>query len=115
MTRHERCGYCDVEQIKIPRANSAACFVSFTNWYTTMSKTYTWEEVAKHNTKADCWVVFEGKVLNITNFLSEHPGGEEVIMDHAGKDITQPFEDIGHSENAKELSEKYIVGKVVCI
>lgn len=80
-----------------------------------MSKTYTWEEVAQHKTKADCWVVFEGKVLNITNFLAEHPGGEEVIMDHAGKDITQPFEDIGHSENAKELTEKYAVGKVVCI
>jgi cytochrome b involved in lipid metabolism len=77
-----------------------------------MSKTYTWEEVAQHKTKTDCWVVFEGKVLNISNFLSEHPGGEEVIMDHAGKDITQPFEDIGHSENAKELTEKYVVGKV---
>eukprot|EP00029_Vermamoeba_vermiformis_P014063 TRINITY_DN908_c0_g1_i1.p1 TRINITY_DN908_c0_g1~~TRINITY_DN908_c0_g1_i1.p1 ORF type:complete len:131 (-),score=48.75 TRINITY_DN908_c0_g1_i1:118-510(-) len=77
-----------------------------------MSKTYTWEEVAQHKTKADCWVVFEGKVLNISDFLSEHPGGEEVIMDHAGKDITQPFEDIGHSENAKELTEKYIIGKV---
>merc|ERR1740121_258500 len=41
---------------------------------------YTMEEVAKHTTKADCWVVVNGEVLNVTNFLSEHPGGELAIL-----------------------------------
>ena len=43
-------------------------------------------EVAKHNSKTDCWVVVDGQVLNVTSFLSAHPGGELVILAFAGKD-----------------------------
>merc|ERR1719161_2402420 len=48
-------------------------------------------EVAKHNTKADCWVVVSGEVLNVTNFLSQHPGGELAIITFGGKDATEEF------------------------
>jgi cytochrome b involved in lipid metabolism len=51
----------------------------------------TLEEVAKHTTKEDCWVVVNGDVLNVTNFLSEHPGGELAILTFAGKDATEEF------------------------
>merc|ERR1719336_1418724 len=50
---------------------------------------YTMEEVAKHTSKSDCWVVVAGQVLNVTNFLSEHPGGELAILTFAGKDATE--------------------------
>merc|ERR1740120_51891 len=53
---------------------------------------YTLEEVAKHTTKSDCWVVVSGQVLNVTNFLSEHPGGELAILTFAGKDATEEFD-----------------------
>jgi cytochrome b involved in lipid metabolism len=33
------------------------------------SKRYTMEEVARHATKEDAWVVIEGKVYDITNFV----------------------------------------------
>merc|ERR1712060_1009713 len=52
---------------------------------------YTLEEVAKHTSKSDCWVVVSGQVLNVTNFLSEHPGGELAILTFAGKDATEEF------------------------
>merc|ERR1712226_1730886 len=52
---------------------------------------YTMEEVAKHTTKSDCWVVVDGKVLNVTNFLSQHPGGELAIITFGGKDATEEF------------------------
>merc|ERR1719258_529516 len=52
---------------------------------------YSMEEVAKHTTKADCWVVVAGQVLNVTNFLSQHPGGELAILTFAGKDATEEF------------------------
>ena len=47
------------------------------------------EEVAKHNTKTDCWVVVDKKVLNVTKFLKDHPGGELAILTFAGKDATK--------------------------
>merc|ERR1711971_1062412 len=52
---------------------------------------YTLEEVAKHTTKADCWVVVAGQVLDVTKFLGEHPGGELAILTFAGKDATEEF------------------------
>lgn len=70
---------------------------------------YTYEEVAKHNQLKDAWVVIASKVYDITGFLDEHPGGEEIIFENAGGDATEDFLDIGHSEDAlKILKSKYI-------
>merc|ERR1719428_89849 len=52
---------------------------------------YTMEEVAKHTSKTDCWVVVSGQVLDVTKFLSEHPGGELAILTFGGKDATEEF------------------------
>ena len=50
---------------------------------------YTMEEVAKHNKKGDVWVVLIGRVYNVSNFLSRHPGGELPVLTFAGKDATR--------------------------
>jgi flavocytochrome c len=34
---------------------------------------YTMTEVAKHKTEDDCWVAINGQVLDVTNFLADHP------------------------------------------
>merc|ERR1719405_234952 len=52
---------------------------------------YSMEEVAKHITKDDCWVVVNGQVMNVTNFLKDHPGGELAILTFAGKDASEEF------------------------
>ncbi|CAE6430457.1 unnamed protein product [Rhizoctonia solani] len=52
---------------------------------------YTAEEVAKHNKKDDCWVIIDGQVLDVTNFLPDHPGGEKAILLYAGRDATEEF------------------------
>eukprot|EP01128_Nolandella_sp_AFSM9_P011855 TRINITY_DN8768_c0_g1_i1.p1 TRINITY_DN8768_c0_g1~~TRINITY_DN8768_c0_g1_i1.p1 ORF type:complete len:121 (-),score=43.46 TRINITY_DN8768_c0_g1_i1:88-450(-) len=77
-----------------------------------MVKEFTLEDVAKHNTDEDIWVVYEDKVLDLTAFLADHPGGEDVLTEAAGQDITQSFLDIGHSETAIDLMEEYLVGKL---
>ena len=72
-------------------------------------KQYTLEEVAKHKTKSDAWIVIEGKVANITNWIPKHPGGD-IIMKGVGKDATKMFKSIGHDEYAKKMLKKYQIG-----
>lgn len=73
-------------------------------------KIYTLEDVAQHNTEDDLWMVINGKVYDCTKFLPEHPGGEEVVIDCGGTDATDAFEDIGHSEEAREQLEPLYIG-----
>ena len=71
-------------------------------------KNITLQEVAEHNTEESVWVVIGNdktggpKVYDITPYLDDHPGGAEVLMDVAGKDADEFFEDIGHSSDARK-------------
>jgi hypothetical protein len=42
--------------------------------------------------------------------VSQHPGGDEVLFGEAGRDATEAFEDVGHSDEAREILDKYLVG-----
>ncbi|KAI7859890.1 hypothetical protein BDC45DRAFT_431869 [Circinella umbellata] len=57
-------------------------------------KTISLEEVAKHTSKKDVWVIIHGKVYDLTAFLPEHPGGQKIIMKYAGRDATKAFDPI---------------------
>ena len=32
-------------------------------------------ELKKHTTETDCYLLYDGKVYDVTEFLDEHPGG----------------------------------------
>ena len=72
-------------------------------------KEYTLEEVAKHNTKIDAWIIINNKVANITKWIPNHPGGD-IIMKGVGKDATKLFNSIGHDDYAKKMVKKYQIG-----
>lgn len=76
------------------------------------TKTITTEELAKHNAKESAWFSIHGIVYDISNYLEDHPGGEEVMLDRAGQDATTDFEDVGHSEEARKELKKFEVGKL---
>ncbi|KAG0675360.1 Cytochrome b5 [Pichia californica] len=78
-----------------------------------MSKTFSAEEVSQHNTRDDIWIIYNNKVYDVTQYLDEHPGGEEVILDCAGGDSTEAFDDIGHSEDAHEMLESLFIGDLI--
>lgn len=52
-------------------------------------KEFTMEEVAKHNKKDDLWIVVKGVVMDVTNWLDEHPGGAQALFSHMGRDATE--------------------------
>ncbi|GAM27888.1 hypothetical protein SAMD00019534_110640 [Acytostelium subglobosum LB1] len=77
---------------------------------TTTDTVYTMDEVRRHKSVDDLWVVVHDKVYDLTHFVKDHPGGMSVIMGEAGKDATLSFEDIGHSYTAYNLLEKFKIG-----
>jgi len=67
-------------------------------------KVLSMEEVAKHNTKEDCWVVLYGKAYDLTKFAKVHPGGSKLITDAAGMDATAIFDPI----HPKDIMDKLL-------
>ena len=51
---------------------------------TTSKSLITSEDLAKHNSKSDCWVAYSDKVYDITTFLPHHPGSSAAIEPYCG-------------------------------
>jgi len=75
-----------------------------------MSKIIQFEELKQHNDTKSLWLAIHDQVYDVTPFIEEHPGGEEVLMEQAGGYATEAFEDVGHSTDARELMKKYHIG-----
>ncbi|KAG5334513.1 CYB5 protein, partial [Acromyrmex charruanus] len=81
---------------------------------TSAGKLFTRAEVEKHSeTSKDTWIIIHNNIYNVTSFLNEHPGGEEVLLEQNGQDATEAFEDIGHSTDARQMMESYKIGELV--
>ncbi|KAI9297344.1 cytochrome b5 [Neoconidiobolus thromboides FSU 785] len=77
-----------------------------------MSKVFTKQEVSAHSSDSDLYLIVNGNVYDVTKFIQEHPGGEEVLLELGGQDATEAYLDIGHSESADKLLESYKVGTI---
>ena len=73
------------------------------------------KELAKHDNIQNCWLLIDGKVYDVTNFISTHPGGLAIVQG-CGMDATELFETrpMGsgepHSERARMMSDDYYIG-----
>ncbi|RVW19114.1 Cytochrome b5 [Vitis vinifera] len=52
------------------------------------------------------------KVYDVTKFLEDHPGGDDVLLSATGKDATDDFEDVGHSSSARAMMDEFHVGDI---
>ncbi|MCJ1301727.1 hypothetical protein MMC08_004528 [Hypocenomyce scalaris] len=77
-----------------------------------MSKELTYKDISEHNSKKDLYLAIHDKVYNASSFVDEHPGGEEVLLDVGGQDATEAFEDVGHSDEAREILQGLLVGEL---
>ncbi|KAL7926301.1 putative fumarate reductase/succinate dehydrogenase [Trichoderma austrokoningii] len=73
---------------------------------------YTMEEVAKHNTKEDLWVVVKGVVMDLTNWVEEHPGGVNAILNFMGRDATEEFAMLHDDEVIPKYAPSQVIGRV---
>jgi len=73
------------------------------------SKLISMDEVNKHNTEHDVWIVVNDKVYDCTEYLELHPGGADSILINAGEDSTEDFVAI-HSTKATKMLQKFYIG-----
>lgn len=66
-----------------------------------------WQEVQKHRTPDDAWMVHNNKVYDVSDWL-EHPGGA-VIFTHAGDDMTDIFAAF-HAAGSINMMHRFYIG-----
>ncbi|KAJ3330348.1 hypothetical protein HDU76_005894 [Blyttiomyces sp. JEL0837] len=77
-------------------------------------KTFTREDVAKHNKPDDLWCVIDSAVFDLTQFADAHPGSAVVLWEVAGKDATEQFYGLHRQEvlaKYKRLQIGWIAGE----
>ena len=68
-------------------------------------------EVALHASQSDCWTIVDGKVYDVTSFISRHPGGADAIAKACGVDATKDFKSVKkHGNSAVELLPTFLLG-----
>lgn len=80
--------------------------------FTVPETEYSLEEIAKHNKKDDLWVVVKGVVMDLTNWLDEHPGGPQAIMNFMGRDASEEFEMLHDDEVIPKYAPEQVIGRV---
>ena len=76
-------------------------------------KNFSMDEIARHSTRDDCWVVIHGAVYDVSAFLRDHPGGPSIIAHFAGQDITEAFDRIHRSTTLPAMAKAWRIGVVV--
>lgn len=71
---------------------------------------YSLADVGKHNKPDDCWVVVNGEVLDVTDFLPDHPGGKKAILIYAGRDATEEFNMMHKPDVVQKYAPYAIIG-----
>ncbi|KAJ9648390.1 Osmotic growth protein [Coniosporium tulheliwenetii] len=75
-------------------------------------KEFSLEEVAKHNKRDDLWIAVKGVVLDLTNWVDEHPGGPQALYSHMGKDASEEFEMLHDDEVIPKYAPEIVIGRV---
>ncbi|KAL8434510.1 hypothetical protein Efla_000026 [Eimeria flavescens] len=73
---------------------------------------FTWDEIQEHTDEQSCWCVIYGLVYDLTKFLNVHPGTAHVLLEVAGTDATEAFEESSHSLQARVQADEFIIGRL---
>lgn len=74
------------------------------------------QEIEKHTTINDCWLIANNNVYNVTEFLQLHPEHINIVLEKAGQDVSEDY--FFHTKSMKKIWKKYYIGIVkpqVCV
>ncbi|GBG27609.1 Sterol 14-demethylase, partial [Hondaea fermentalgiana] len=101
---------------KVPKAPKAAAADSKidepSNAAEESKAEFTLEEIAKHNTKEDLWIIVKDRVFDVTTYLDLHQGGDNAIINFGGRDATEAVAGPQHPSTVPTLLERYHIGNV---
>lgn len=71
-------------------------------------------DVAAHNNADSCYVAVGTKVYNVTDWIKQHPGGQQAILGLCGTDGTAAFS-AQHGSNAKAQAAlaSFLIGDLI--
>jgi cytochrome b involved in lipid metabolism len=72
---------------------------------------YEASEVALHNNANDCWIIVDGKVYDITDYIYDHPGGDSILA-NAGGDSTVGVHGPQHPPSMWDVLKLYYIGEL---
>lgn len=74
---------------------------------------FTMAEVEAHASEESCYTTIDGKVYDVTSFISKHPGGDRNILKICGSDGTSLFEgQHGGQEDAENTLDEFYIGEL---
>ncbi|KAI1790044.1 Flavocytochrome c [Ganoderma leucocontextum] len=98
------------KQVAKPSSSSSSPAPAPSSSSSSSGGAWTAAEVAKHNKKDDCWVIIDGKVLDVTAFMPDHPGGEKAILLYAGRDATEEFNMLHDAKVIPRYAPEAVIG-----
>ncbi len=108
----------DFSEQQQPQSNTSG-----ENNASTTEEKLTADIVATHSTADDCWTIIDGKVYDITPYISSHPGGNEIVK-ACGRDGSSLFNQrtdengnpVGsgqpHSSRGQSTLEEFYIGDI---
>ncbi|KAI9032800.1 hypothetical protein CLU79DRAFT_692950 [Phycomyces nitens] len=78
--------------------------------------TFSAEQVAEHASESSCWIIYNNKVYDVTTFVGDHPGGQDIVMQFAGTNVTNVMTDPTvhvHSDATHDLLNEYYIGDLL--
>lgn len=72
-------------------------------------------EVRSRKSAESCYVTIGTKVYDVTDFIEDHPGGADLILEFGGQDVTAILKDEvthAHTEAAYEILDEHLIGFV---
>ena len=57
-------------------------------------------------------LVYKNEVFDVSNYVDLHPGGSKYLLEYAGKDVSQEYDQVGHSKRATKQLMSFKIGDI---